>query len=379
MTTRLLTRSWRAPDVRTVSGALTAASLTTFLQVGTTSVAGAALPLFRRGAAGDLEQVVRLTFTPPPTDLDRVELIGPDGGIAVSWTGTLPHGGVLDLLVAEITAPATWTVAVTIAGVEHRRELDVGPGRKLTVHLVHHSHLAIGSTDTQGAVLRTQVDHLDAAIELARQGDGTDPETRFRWTVESNLPVRTWLRHRPPAIIEEFCRLAREDVIEVTAMPFNLLTEMASQEELVSLLRTAVELREVHGIPIRSAMHSGVPGATTGWVDALADAGVRYLSVAHDWAGRSVPYLVDGQDLTRPFWWRTPGGARLLTWFTDSAHGAASLEGNLVGLATSYADTLSLLPLYLQALLTRPFPFSDGVSGLSGVPTDAEVTGAPYA
>ncbi|MEQ7010458.1 hypothetical protein ABN028_30200 [Actinopolymorpha sp. B17G11] len=378
MTARLLTRSGRAPDVRTVSEALAAASLTTFLQVNGVSVAGAALPLFRRGTTGDLEQVVRLVFTPPAADVRRVELIRPDGGIAVSWTGSLFGDGVLDLLVAEIRSSATWTVAVTIAGAEHRGTLSVAPGRKLTVHLVHHSHLDIGYTDTQGAVLRTQVDYLDAALELAREGEDTDPDTRFRWTVESNLPVRRWLRHRPQATIEEFCRLARMDVIEVTAMPFNLHTEMASQEELASLLRTAIELREVHGIPIRSAMHTDVPGATTGWVDALAEAGVRYLSAAHNWAGRSVPYLVDGQDLTRPFWWRTPGGARLLTWFTDSAHGAAYLEGNLVGLSTSYTDTLALLPMYLQALVTRPFPFPDGVFGLSGIPEGAEITRRPH-
>ena len=380
MTTRLLTRSGLAPGTRTVRDALTAASLTPFAQVNGVTVAGAALPLFRPGAAPrTLDQIVRLTFEPVPDDVQRIELRRPDGGTAVSWTGQLPRSGVLDLATPEIAAPQTWTVILAVAGVEHRGELAVAPGRKLTVHLVHHSHLDIGYTDTQGVVLRNHWEYLDAAVELARRGAEDDPATRFRWTVESNLPVRSWLRTRPATVVEEFCQLARDDVIEVTAMPFNLHTEMASQEELARLLRTAAELREDFDIPIRSAMHTDVPGATTGWVDALVEAGVRYLSAAHNWAGRSVPYLVGGQDLGRPFWWRSPSGARLLTWFTDSAHGAAYMEGNLIGLSDSYDDAVAMLPLYLQALVTRPFPFSEAVFGLSGIPADVEVTKEPYA
>ncbi|HZC26567.1 MAG TPA: hypothetical protein VE287_06055, partial [Actinopolymorphaceae bacterium] len=379
MTTRLLTRSGDAPGMRTVFGALSAASLLPCVQAGELQVAGAALPLFRPAGGTALDQVVRLAFTPPPDQLDRIELRRPDGGVVASWSGRLPPGGVLDLLVPEITAPETWTVVLTLATGDNVGHLAVAPGRKLTVHLVHHSHLDIGYTDTQGEVLRNHWDYLDAAVDLARLGE-TDPrESRFRWSVESNLPVRSWLRQRPAAVVEEFCRLARDDVLEVTAMPFNLYTEMASQEELSSLLRTAVELREVYGIPIRSAMHTDVPGATTGWVDALAEAGVRYLSAAHNWAGRSVPYLVGGQDLTRPFWWRSPGGARLLTWFTDSTHGAAYMEGNLVGLSDSYDDALALLPLYLQALVTRPFPYSEAVFGLSGIPAEVDISKQPYA
>jgi Glycosyl hydrolases family 38 N-terminal domain len=380
MTTRLLTRSGRAPGARTVQEALAATSLTAFAQVNGVTVAGAALPLFRHGAApGTLDQIVRLTFQPVPDDVQRIELRRPDGSTAVSWTGSLPRTGVLDLAAPEVRTPQTWTAVLTVAGVQHQGELAVTPGRKLTVHLVHHSHLDIGYTDTQGVVLRNHWEYLDAAVELACRGADHDSATRFRWTVESNLPVRSWLRRRPGSVVEEFCRLVREDVIEVTAMPFNLHTEMASQEELSRLLRTVGELRDEFDIPIRSAMHTDVPGATTGWVDALVEAGVRYLSAAHNWAGRSVPYLVGGQRLTRPFWWRSPSGARLLTWFTDSAHGAAYMEGNLVGLSDSYDDTLALLPLYLQALVTRPFPFSEAVFGLSGIPADVEVTKEPYA
>lgn len=377
MTTRLLSQSGRAPGRDTIREALAKASLVTAIDVDDWSLAVGTLPLFRHGGDGDLEQVIRVRVTPASAALERVVLSGPHG-VTVQADGPLPESGDIDLFVPELTTPEDWQVSVVAAGTTYNADVTLTPQRKLTVHLVHHSHLDIGYTDTQGIVLRNHLEYLDAAVELGRQGDGSDPSTRFRWAIESNFPVRAWLAERSEATVKEFARLTQEDVLEVAAMPFNLHTEAASQEELARLLRTTVELRERYGIPILSAMHTDVPGATPGWVDALWEAGVRYVSAAHNWAGRSVPYHVGGQRLGRPFWWRTRAGAKLLTWFTDSAHGMAYMEGNLVGLSDSYARTTALLPLYLSALTNRPFPYSESVFGLAGIPEEYEITKQPY-
>ncbi len=375
MTTRLLNRSGHAPGGGTIRDALAAVSLQQAIDTDGTTVAAGTLPLFRQGDAG-LEQVVRLRVT-PPTGAQSLRLAGPNGERPDVGQ---PNGeGVVDVLVPEVTATAHWRVEATINGKEHTAEVELIPQRKFTVHLVHHSHLDIGYTDTQGIVLRNHLEYLDAAVELGRQGDGTEESTRFRWAIESNFPVPEWLANRSAATVAEFVRLAQQDVIEVAAMPFNLHTEVASQEETVRLLRTAIELREKHGIPITTAMHTDVPGATVGWADALYEAGVKYVSAAHNWAGRSVPYLVGGQELSRPFWWKTPAGSRLLTWFTDSAHGMAYMEGNLLGLSDAYDQAVELLPMYLSALANKPFPYSEGVFGLSPLPPGTEITKKPYA
>lgn len=370
MTARLLNRSGQPPAKHGIRDALVTASLSPALQTDEFTISVAALPLFRTGDAG-LDQVVRVAVEPASAQVDRIALHGPSGLVVESR-------GAADLLVPEVTEPQTWRLSATVAGVERAGEVTLLPQRKFTVHLVHHSHLDIGYTDPQGIVLRNHLEYLDAAVELGRQHRESDPNTRFSWTVESNFPVRAWLEQRPATVVDEFCRLAVEDVIEVTAMPFNLHTEAASMEELARLLRTAVTLRRRYGIPVRSAMHTDVPGATVGWVDALYEAGIRYLSAAHNWAGRSVPYLVGGDALTRPFWWRTPAGARLLTWFTDSPHGLAYMEGNLLGLADSYEDAVDRLPLYLHALANRPIPYTDAIFGLAGIPDDLEARKAPY-
>ena len=138
-------------------------------------------------------------------------------------------------------------------------------------------------------------------------------------------------------------------------MPFHLHTETPARKSCTGCCASPTTCATATASRSRSAMHTDVPGAIVGCVDALAAAGVRYLSAAHNWAGRSVPFLVGGQDLGRPFWWRTPSGNGCWSWFTDSAHGMAYMEGNVVGLAESYADTLDLLP-ELSTRRSRPGP-----------------------
>ena len=65
-------------------------------------------------------------------------------------------------------------------------------------------------------------------------------------------------------------------------------------------------------------MQTDVPGATIGLATLLTDAGIEFLAVAHNYAGRSIPHLLDGQDLTRPFRWQAPDGESLMVWYTDT-------------------------------------------------------------
>lgn len=350
MTSRLLRASLGSPGYDDMRATLRSA--------GATTVAGdvrvACLPLFQ----GDpLRQAIRVTGAPEQA---RVTVRDGDTLVGEGRAGA-------DVWVPEVDTPRTVGIAVEGVG---EAAFVITPQRKWTVHVVHHSHLDIGYTDRQGVVLRNHLEYLDSALDLAAATERWPDEARFRWTVESALPVRRWLDSRDRAAVDRFVALARDGRIEVTAMPFQLHTEACSVEELHRMLRFTDDLRERHGIPITSAMHTDVPGAVVGFVDALAAGGVRYLSAAHNWAGRSVPFLTGGQDLGRPFWWRSPAGERILVWFTDTAHGMAYMEGNVVGIAESFAAASSLLPGYLWSLANRPVPYRKeafGWSGLDGV------------
>ncbi len=294
----------------------------------------------------------------------------------VSGPAAIAHGGtVLDrredaglLFVPELDAPRSFTVDLR----GEPRYVTLAPQRKWEVSVIHHSHLDIGYTDPQARVLAQHLEYLDAALDLATQDDG------FRWNVEANLPLTRWLVSRPAADREAFLARVRERRIEVCALPFTMHTEAYSLDELARTLRPAQALRERHGVEIVSAMQTDVPGITLALCELLAAADVKYLSVAHNYAGRSVPYLNGGQSLRRPFRWRAPSGRRLLVWHTDSPHGIAYMEGNLVGLAESYEQTLEHLPAYLHALATRPYPYGAGTTGwLTGIAAGTELTRAP--
>ncbi|MEJ3745765.1 glycoside hydrolase family 38 C-terminal domain-containing protein [Actinomycetes bacterium KLBMP 9797] len=357
MTSRLLRASLGSPGYDDMRDTLRAA--------GTVAIAGAvraaALPLFR-SFDGRLRQAVRVTGAPPGAALSLLDGAGGDGAVIARATAGE------DLWLPEVATARVVTVSVDGVGAA---PLTVPPQRKWTVHVVHHSHLDIGYTDRQGVVLRNHLEYLDSALDLAAATEDWPDDARFRWTVESALPARRWLDARDAGAVERFVALAKAGRLEVTAMPFQLHTEACSVEELHRLLRFTDDLREAHGIPVTSAMHTDVPGAVVGFVDALAASGVRYLSAAHNWAGRSVPFLTGGQDLGRPFWWRSPAGNRLLVWFTDTPHGMAYMEGNVVGLAESFAAAESLLPGYLWRLANEAVPYQReafGWAGLDGVP-----------
>ena len=341
------------------------------------SLRAAGLPLLRDG-----KQAVRVEVEWGGTGASvpgGAELVLSAGGRVLDRSPASPGRPAL-LLAPEVSEPQAVVVELR-AGPEPATlaagELTIVPQRKWRVFVVHHSHLDIGYTDTQGVVLRNHLEYLDGALALARQTDDWPDDARFRWTVESSLPALRWLAARPSAAVAEFTERTRQGRIEVTAFPFQLHTEACSEEELARVLRFTWELRERYGIEVCSAMHTDVPGAVAGVVDALAAAGVRYLAAAHNWAGRSVPYLTGGERLGRPFRWRAPSGSEVLVWFTDTPHGMAYMEGNTVGLADGYELAEDLLPRYLEALAQRPYPYGPEAFGWSGLPDGTPVP-APY-
>lgn len=357
MTSRLLRRSLGSPDYDGIRRALREDTSTPVISVRGLEVRVAVLPLFTH----DGRQAVRVSSTAPLTHA----LTGVD-----SATGTD-----VTLLVPEVNEPRTLTLECRDdAGPVGSARVTVTPQRKWRVFVVHHSHLDIGYTDPQGTVLRHHLDYLDAAVRLAGESAAWPDDARFRWTVESSMPAHRWLAARPAEQVARFAALAREGVIEVTALPFQLHTEACSTEELYRQLRFTTRLKDAYGFATRSAMHTDVPGAVVGLIDALSAAGVRYLAAAHNWAGRSVPYLHGGDKLTRPFRWRAPSGNELLVWFTDTPHGMAYMEGNTVGLTDSYELADDLLPRYLSALASRGYPYGPGTFGWQG----PDVARAPY-
>ncbi len=329
-------------------------------------------PLLRHDGSGGLLQSIRVRLHRQGAAagagrprITRVR-VTTGGGTPVRSELLSGPGTDLRVLVPEVDAPTPLRIELPDLAEGTWLDFEARPQRHWTLHLVQHSHLDIGYTDPQGRVMAESRAYLDSLLELCRDTDDWPEPARFRWAVEGFHSFQDWSANRPARQVENFLERVREGRVELTAMPFNLHTETCSTDELHELLRPVTQLRDRHGIDITTAMQTDVPGQVVGLPDVLADNGIRYLSVAHNWAGRAVPHLVGGAHLPRLFRWQAPSGNSVLVWRTDTPHGLAYMEGSILGFDESYDSVDDLLPAYLTALARFPHPHEG--RGIPGFP-----------
>jgi hypothetical protein len=367
MTTRALIKS------STRSHESARAGLVSYAQTAEGHIAGRTVrilaePLLRKYPDGTRWQSVRLEVDGLGTDLQLGES---DVVIRTATDQIVPvelidgPAGSVRLLIPAVTEEQRLQIALPTLAADETLAVTVTPQREWTVHLVHHSHLDIGYTDPQGTVLAEHVAFLDSCLDLTTRTDEWPDDAQFRWAVESLWSFEQWVNARPAARVDQFIDRVRSGHIELTALPYNLHSDTCSTDELHELLRLAREVKNRFGIDFTAAMQTDVPGSVAGLPDALAQLDVKYLSVAHNWAGRSVPHLTGGANLPRLFRWRAPSGSEVLVWMTDSPHGLAYMEGPMLGFDTSYRMVDDLLPAYLTSLAKNPYPFPGNIFGWS--------------
>jgi len=334
-------------------------------------------PLIKKGADGKLLQTIRVRSA---ASKDVVSLLGKpvvssQSGSALTQGGEEAPRGSYRVFIPEVTSEQQVVVSFEKSS-DIKLDLSVKPQRHWTIHLVHHTHLDIGYTDPQGRVLAEHLAFLDSCLDLMNRTDSWPDDAKFRWSVEALWSFDEWTKVRSKEKIDEFIRRVKEGRIELTAMPYNLHSETCSTDELHELLRLARDVSKQYGIEIPAAMQTDVPGAVVGLTDVLAANKVKYLSVAHNWAGRSVPHLVGGQDQPRLFRWVGPSGKGVLVWVTDTPHGLAYMEGPMIGFNDGYEWVDDLLPAYLQSHAEHPYPYPGGVFGWAV--DNAEIHRKPY-
>ncbi|WP_308466094.1 glycoside hydrolase family 38 N-terminal domain-containing protein [Rathayibacter soli] len=298
----------------------------------------------------------------------RPSLTTSDGSELVVAVEDGPAGS-LRLLVRTVDEPVQVSLAVPEVGAE-RIEFLLENQREWTIHLVHHSHFDFGYTDRQTEVFAAQRSYLDSALDLIEETEQWPEEARFRWNSEALWAISDWQAHRPENQMDRLVRHVKAGSIGLSALPYNLHTDVCSTDELHELLRGARRLRDEYGIPFASAMQTDVPGQVAGLPDALQEVGVKYLSVAHNWAGRSQPHTTGALNLPRLFRWRSLAGNEVLVWMTDSPHGLAYMEGPMVGFTEGIEQVENYFPAYLTAMATKGYPFPPGVFGAHGESLD---------
>ncbi|RIK78996.1 MAG: hypothetical protein DCC67_10995 [Planctomycetota bacterium] len=220
----------------------------------------------------------------------------------------------IEVMIPRTDSERAVEIAVAVNGAEAARQaIDVAPARELVVYVLPHSHTDIGYTGLQTDIEEKQVNNLLQGLAIARRTANYPEGARFVWNVEVSWAADLLLQRLPEQYHEEFFDAVRNGRVSVNGMYLNQLTGLCRPEELTRLFRFSTQVAERTGVPIDAAMISDVPGYTWGSVTAMAQAGIRYFSVAPNYCDRIGTILVHWEN--KPFWWVGPDGkSKVLVW-----------------------------------------------------------------
>ncbi len=275
------------------------------------------------------------------TELERL-----DSG---TWRGFVPD--------VRSAAPAEY--AITRNGsVIAETTRDWTPGRHWRVVLAPVAHHDYGYTSTIEDVLAQYRGYYRDTLRYVAETDEYPDGAQFHYTAEEAWSLIDFLRTCSDAERDELVARMREGRIELPALLGNEITNLCGHEELVRLLYPSQDVAREHGIPIRTASITDIPGLAWALPTLLAACGVRSflagLPTYFEWGDRQYHNFWDESRVMpngRPgaFWWEGPDGARVLTYY----HG-----GYGVWMPTTTNDVASELPGMLEGLELRDdYPF----------------------
>lgn len=185
-------------------------------------------------------------------------------------------------------------------------------GRKWRIHLIHHTHLDIGYTHTQDEVLDLQIKHLKNAMSIIESNSDNQDGSAFKWNPEITWALIEWLKIAPEAEKNQFIKLVKDRRIGLDGLFGNLLTGLCRPEEMMESFFNKKELEKLTDTTIDSAMITDVPGWNWGFVTALRENGIKYLSIGTNLSDRIGHILRDWKD--QPFYWQSPSGEKVLAF-----------------------------------------------------------------
>jgi len=271
---------------------------------------------------------------------------------------TLAFGyNVLYLPVPEITQETTLGLVVKAGKkVLADKSFELYPVRPRTIYLLHHSHNDIGYTHVQPEVEKMQWKNLETAINLAESTRDYPEGARFKWCTEVMWAVESWYDSASPDKRQAFTEAVKSGRIELNGLFANELVSLCGPEELDRLLEAGRNLSRICNTELTSAMITDIPGWSWALVPALANSGVKYLSLGTN-RGHRIGNIVDVWG-DRPFYWVSPSGEeKVLTWIHEEGYSLFH-----TGLAySSIRKRLQedLIFGYLNTLVQNDYPYQE--------------------
>ena len=252
-----------------------------------------------------------------------------------------------------MSAPQDVNVTVAAGDQIHAAVVTLKPVRKVTVYVLPHSHHDLGYTDLQSNIEEKQMNNITQGIELAQKTASYPEGARFVWNLEVLWGADQFMRRKPQAEKDELIAAVKKGWVSLNGMYANELTGLCRPEELLQLFRYGTELGKQCGVAVDAAMISDVPGYTWGTVTAMAQAGIRYFSVAPNWFDRIGRLMVEWQD--KPFWAISPSGReKVLVWIPWTGYAFSHVQREMnVDLVGKYQDRLDAVNYPYDISYTR--------------------------
>lgn len=244
--------------------------------------------------------------------------------------------------------------------------------RQWKIHLIHHTHLDIGYTHTQDEVLEIQNNYLEKAMDLVDTFIDRKTGEQFKWNPEITWALGEWLKTASSDQVDRLKRQIKSGHIGIDALFGNLLTGLCRPEEMMANFNNKIMLENKFDIQIDSAMITDIPGWNWGFVTALAQNDVKYLSIGTNRSDRIGHILKDYAD--KPFYWQSPSGEKVLTfihgkgysWFHRNFHnplfvGLMELASNDYDANLSKKLNPRRLSRYLSKLEKKNYPYDTAI------------------
>ena len=308
---------------------------------------------------GQLMQPVQITVHHSGADATAVTKLN---GVEADKR-TLSEGqNTFQVLTEPVSAPQDVSVTVAVGDKADSAIVKLQPVRKVLVYILPHSHHDLGYTDLQSKIEEKQMHNITLGIDLARKTASYPEGSQFVWNLEVLWGADLFMRRRSQAEKDEFIDAVKSGWVSLNGMYANELTGLCRPEELMQLFRYSLELGHQCGVPVNSAMISDVPGYTWGTITAMAQAGIRYFSVAPNWFDRIGRIMVEWQD--KPFWHISPSGKeKVLVWIPWSGYAFSHVER---------AMSTELVAKYQDRLDSVNFPYEISYERWSGHGDNAE-------
>ncbi|MFA6830933.1 MAG: hypothetical protein WCR36_01485 [Bacteroidaceae bacterium] len=263
------------------------------------------------------------------------------------------------------TIPKESKISINTANKTIVQKVVLQQAKHWDVNFIQFSHTDIGYTRPQTDIMSEHVRFIDYALDYCDQTDNYPEDAKFRWTCEDTWAVISFLRSRPQNQIDRFVKRVKEGRIELTAMYLNF-DGLTDERSLAASLNPLKEYKRYGLDNVKVAMQNDTNGIGWSMSEFLPDAGIKYLTM-----GVNVHKAIAPFDIPTYFWWVSPSGKKVLTYY-----GPHYGKGNNIGVnGTDFARFEKNMFDYLNSLSKKGYKYDNvgleflGIGGDNSAPS----------